>query len=237
MKITDKILSIPPFISTTWENVSSLHLNGSDLCISLLDGAQVVVPHLSEETLTTLFEHHARITESQLEEEEKASTNPFAAFENLGGLPLFGSMGGGLSDWMGMGNPMEHNPAQSEAPDLPLELLSKVAQLTKMLAPEQLGELPQPVPHCNCMHCQLARALQKEEGASTSDQGELEEDEPVKDEELSFCQWDISKVSDHLYQVRNRLDESEMYQVHLADPVGCTCGQSNCEHILAVLRS
>ncbi|NGX33463.1 MAG: hypothetical protein K1060chlam4_01531, partial [Candidatus Anoxychlamydiales bacterium] len=40
-----------------------------------------------------------------------------------------------------------------------------------------------------------------------------------------------------LYRVTNPLDENEHYSVFLKDPIGCTCGKKNCEHVKAVLNS
>ena len=40
-----------------------------------------------------------------------------------------------------------------------------------------------------------------------------------------------------LIVVTNPLDANEHYNVFLGDPIGCTCGQKNCEHIRAVLNS
>jgi hypothetical protein len=35
----------------------------------------------------------------------------------------------------------------------------------------------------------------------------------------------------------NPLDHKEHYNVFLGDPIGCSCGNNNCEHIQAVLKS
>ncbi len=140
-----------------------------------------------------------------------------------------------------MGMPMGHNPEQADSPPIPAELLSKIAQLAKLIAPGgETGDLPKAEPHCNCVYCQVARALRDVvEGddvpkpVPTHASGE----DVVSDEDLQFRQWDITQKGGNLYQVTNRLDPNESYQVHLAEPVGCTCGATNCEHVLAVLRS
>jgi hypothetical protein len=79
------------------------------------------------------------------------------------------------------------------------------------------------------MHCQIAKALH----------GELpeEQEEEVTDEDLKFRLWDIDQTGDKLYVVTNPLDSKEYYNVFLGDPIGCTCGEKNCEHIRAVLNS
>jgi len=50
MKITDKILSLPPYISTAWKNIVSIHVEtrpyGHVLLIELITGTKVEVPHL-----------------------------------------------------------------------------------------------------------------------------------------------------------------------------------------------
>jgi len=71
--------------------------------------------------------------------------------------------------------------------------------------------------------------------------GAIEEnfDEEVKDEELTFKdEWEVKETGDKLlFSVHNPLDPKECYSVFLGDPIGCTCGKKNCDHIKAVLRS
>ncbi|MCB1135656.1 MAG: hypothetical protein KDK78_05250 [Chlamydiia bacterium] len=238
MKINDKIISIPPFISTTWDNVASLHMEGNILVIGLMDGSRVDVPDLPEAIIQQMFDQHALIVEQEEDEPEIeiSGMDPFSIFETLSNTFQLG-----LSGMEGLGMPLGHNPDQAGAPPIPAELLAKIAQLAKLIAPEgEVEDLPKPEPHCNCAYCQVARALR----ASMPGASEEEEEHPhkgdeveVSDEDLLFRQWDIHQKSEHLYEVTNRLDPTESYQVHLADPVGCTCGVKNCEHLLAVLRS
>ena len=128
---------------------------------------------------------------------------------------------------------MQHNPAQANSPDLPEEVLNKVSAIAKIVTPEDMKSLPKAEPHYNCIHCQIARAIHK--GIQNMD-GEREDEEEVADEELQFQQWDI-KQKGELFVVTNRLDTAEQYHVYLGNPVGCTCGKSGCEHIVAVLKS
>src|SRR5262245_39843293 len=65
MKITDKIISIPPYISTSWDKVSSLHLSDDNFIITLKDGTRVTVPHLAQETLQEIYTAHASFLEQQ----------------------------------------------------------------------------------------------------------------------------------------------------------------------------
>jgi hypothetical protein len=62
-------------------------------------------------------------------------------------------------------------------------------------------------------------------------------EEEVSPHELKFREWDIQQAGDKLYNVSNPFDKGEQYQVYLGNPVGCTCGKSKCEHIVAVLNS
>jgi hypothetical protein len=236
MKINDKLISIPPYISTTWDNVAALQKDGSKCIIVLIDGSRVEVPDLSEEVIERLFDQHATIIEQQEEEEEPESAqNPFQGLSGLGD-----SFQLGLTGIDGMSSVMGHNPDQSDGPILPPELLSKVAQLAKLVAPQNLEELPKAEPHCNCVYCQVARALRSEMGEEAEELEEITSEadaEEVSEEDLNFQQWDIKQTAEHMFEVTNRLDAHEVYHVHLAEPVGCTCGVANCEHLLAVLRS
>ncbi len=50
MKINNQILSIPPYISTSWKNIASLHVESQDstiyLVVTLLSGARIEIPQL-----------------------------------------------------------------------------------------------------------------------------------------------------------------------------------------------
>lgn len=136
----------------------------------------------------------------------------------------------------GLGTAIQHNPSQMNAPDIPQEVLDKIAGIAKVIAPTDPDAIPKAEPHCNCMHCQIARAIHNEMKAIEVQQPEAVLDEEIKPEELNFCQWEIKATDENLYTVTNRLDTQEKYSVYLGHPVGCTCGKDNCEHIIAVLR-
>lgn len=230
IKITEKILSIPPYISTSWSRIASLHIKGNILAITMTDGETVHVPNLNTETLQSIFQHHAL----SLEKEPLSSsenTDLYKAKETLDqgepGIRL--AFGTSLE---GLGSMMQHNPNQSDAPDLPPEILQKIGAIAKIIAPadDQLA-MPKAEPNCNCFHCQIARVLKP--SASVQEHEEPE----VSAEELQFQQWTITQTGDKLFSVVNRLDEHEKYHVYLGEPVGCTCGKPGCEHILAVLKS
>ena len=127
---------------------------------------------------------------------------------------------------------MQHDPSQKTAPDLPPDLLKKISTLAKIFNEETNSELPLPQENCNCMHCQIAKAMQIGAGKNPENL-----DDEVSDEDLKFRIWDIQEEGNKLFSVINPLDKNEHYNVFLGSPLGCTCGKKNCEHIKAVLKS
>ncbi len=226
--ITSKVLSLPPFISTSWNRVASIRLQGPLLFITLKNEERIEIPNLPLHILESIFVAHAAYLEQQQIAEKMNHLLPpplFPINENDVSFRLaFGNM-------EGIGNAMQHNPEQAHTPDLPKEMLEKIASITKILIPEEAGGFPKPEPHCNCMHCQIARAI----SAETKESLEEIEESIVSQEELQFSEWSIEPVGDHLYTVKNKLT-LETQSVYLGSPVGCTCGKPGCEHILAVLR-
>lgn len=229
MKINDKILSIPPYISTGWDNVRTLHVKENTLVVSLKDGEIVTVPNLSHDIITSVFSAHAAYLEHKTQ--ANAPGQDFAQLfsqEQKEALPF----------QLGIGNPenlgsvLHHNPAQRNAPALPSALLEKIAAVAKIIAPDAIVGIPKPEEGCNCLHCQIARALHSSLNAEPHDV-----EEEVLPEDLTFRQWDVVQTGDNLYTVTNTLDPQEKYSVFLGNPIGCTCGQPNCEHIVAVLKS
>lgn len=241
MRINNKILSLPPYISTTWNNIQSLHMKESILVVSLNDGSSIDIPDLKPEIVEIIFTTHANAFEHQSEHPNTSlpnfhkTSNPFlSTLTNETETPF--RLGFGSFD--ALGSALQHNPTQANAPDLPKEVLSKISAIAKIVSPEDLAGLPKPEPHCNCVHCQIARAITGEQLTQQPDSiSEAQEEEIISNEELTFCQWEIIQTSDKLYTVINRLDTQEKYSVYLGHPVGCTCGKQGCEHILAVLKS
>jgi len=225
MKITNKILSIPPYLSTSWEQISSLLYDEktNTLTVILKDNSTISVSNFSKEDAQKAFECHSQFLESPSKNMEKSPFSPIGF-----GIP-FNENGKTIE---GLGAAMEHNPDQKDAPDLPDELLTKISSVAKALGLDKIENLPHAEPHCNCFHCQMARAMHKK-----SHFEEENEVEAVSDEELKFRTWDIKQKTDKLYIVSNPLDEKEKYNVFIGHPIGCTCGHNNCEHIKAVLRS
>jgi hypothetical protein len=240
MIINSKIFHLPPYISISWNYVAALHLGGTSLIVTTLKGNLITVPNLSPELLEKIFQAHALYLENNTSQEKSPSgltsaknLQPFAqalmnAEQNME-LPFrFG-----FSTFDGLGSALQHNQAQSNAPDLPEEILQKISAIAKIVTPEDQAVLPKAEPHCNCMHCQIARAINT--GINIIDE-QSNSEEPVSEDELNFQPWEIQQNGDKMYTVTNRLTLLK-YNVYLGEPIGCTCGQVGCEHILAVLKS
>lgn len=217
MQITEKLLSLPPYLSTSWKNVTALQLEnrpyGLMLIVELKSGRLIEIPELEEEIVKKIFHFHAKSIE-QIEGQYKTGLSI-----------IFPSTVGEISTIL------QHNPEQSNLPPIPTELLQKLISLTQNLVPDYFNHVGKPEPHCNCPHCQMLKMVLHPDSPENSD------DEIVSDEELQFKSWDIKPQNEQLYIVTNPLDEKEHYAVFLGEPIGCTCGNTNCEHIQAVLRS
>lgn len=230
IKINDKILSIPPYISTSWTRIAALHMKGGMLAITLVDGDTLLIPKLSQNDIDLIFQYHA----SYLENEQAVSSKKDLMqskdiMDDKTEPSIRLAFGNSLE---GLGTLMQHNPNQANFPDLPPEVLQKIGAIAKIIEPSEDLIIPKAEPDCNCFHCQIARVINP---AST--QSVQEEHHEVSEEELQFQQWNIVQTGDQLFSVTNRLDEHEKYNVYLGQPVGCTCGKAGCEHILAVLKS
>jgi hypothetical protein len=246
MKINNKFFSFPPYISTQWNNVKTLHMKGSSLVVSLMDGNVVDIPGLETTTLDSIFDVHATVMEQQDPNDnhpditQNTATPPFSQLmltpitDTRIDIPFH--LGG--ETFEELGSVLQHNAAHSNTPDLPQEILHKIVAITKIVAPEDTITLPQPQEHCNCIHCQIAKAMQDAVPHKTIQATpSSSEEEKVSDQELQFQQWDITQSGNQMFTVVNRLDTKEQYSVYLGHPVGCTCGKQGCEHIVAVLKS
>ncbi len=228
-RIDDKMLSLPPYVSTAWENVKALYLKGSELVVDLIDGTVINIPSLTEEEIEVIFSYHAAFIEKSYGEEEIISGQ---GTEEGGTFPFrfaFNTMDG-------LSGAMQHNPQQANMPPLPPEMLEKISHIARIVSPDEVEALSPPQPGCNCFYCQITRAIQ---GAPPSEETKQLEDEigDISEQDLHFTQWNIDQIDEKLYEVTNKLDSSEHYQVFLGEPIGCTCGNPNCEHIVAVLKS
>jgi hypothetical protein len=243
-KINEKFISIPPFISTSWEEVMALQVDEGDLIVILKDSSVIEVPSVDPEVLQEAFESHASYLEKKkLTPKDLIRKRPTDKLLGMG-IGIGGPSGTessfrfGMGPIDGVGGAMQHNPEHMHAPDLPKEILHKIAAIAQIVSGDQNIEAPQAEPHCNCPHCQIARAIAKTSANSEKSidvHGVVEEE--VLENELCFQQWDIIHTGDKLYTVVNKLDTDEKYSVYLGHPVGCTCGKDGCEHILAVLKS
>lgn len=218
IKINKKLLSVPPYISTSWRDVQSLHQKDGVLFVSLLNGELIQIPHLTPGVVESIFAAHATFLEEEAQED--------AQMDQALTAPIHLSVDH-------ITNMLQHDPSQANLPDMPKDMLKKVTDIANLLLPDDPDQIPKAEPHCNCMHCQIARALK---GPVTIDQGN-DSSELVEEKELTFQQWEVSQTNQHLFSVVNRLDNKETYNVYLGNPIGCTCGRTNCEHLIAVLQS
>lgn len=231
IKINQKFLSIPPYISTNWASISTVYIKGSVLNINLMDGRHVEIPGLNPAMIEQIFTLHAAHLDQP--------AVPRAPTLIKGDMPFRLAIGS-MED---MGSSVfQHNPNQREVPNIPEEILTKIVTITKVIAPDEIRNFPKAEPHCNCVHCQIARAMHlgqpENQVATQAPQTEkTSEEETVTENELNFQQWEIAPSGNKLFSVINKLDTSERYSVYLGQPVGCTCGKTGCEHIVAVLRS
>ena len=234
MKITAKIFSIPPYISTRWEFVLSLRVTDDVLIVTLRDGTVCTIPNLPKDTIEHIFAFHAEAEEAQDKERENLQ-------------PILESMKTGFKDLMQMlsklganaigsiGKALEHDPQNANLPELPPDMVKKVRLLLNVVPKDDILAMPEGIPGCNCMYCQINGILRRAIGEGSPDL--LSESEPVEEKDLQFSEWIVEPVADKLYKVTNKLNPSEEYRVFLGEPIGCTCGKPHCEHVLAVLRS
>jgi hypothetical protein len=233
-KINNKILSIPPYISTSWSSVKAIHMNQNILTVHLNDGAIVNVPHLDQETIQLIFTLHAKVMEESQNRTLPAflpTPSLFPMAEKVRDIPIRFA----ISNLDDINLATQHNPTLANSPIIPEEILKKIVQITKMIAPQEGLVMGNAEPNCNCVHCQLSRAFGGEDKSLETKIEEKEEE--VSEEDLKFSEWHIIKEREQLYTVVNKLDDTSRFNVFLGDPVGCTCGKSGCEHLIAVLKS
>jgi len=245
MKINNKYLNIPPHISTPWNNIKSLYMKGNTLVIILLNDEAVQIQQLEQSTIDEIFAIHANYLESEILSTPavtKITTATFPLEFSLESFPeqmeAFTQLG--INSFEELSSAMQHNSSLASSPDIPKEMLSRISSVIKALSPEELLTIAPAETACNCPHCQITRAIRGETPLSEiGQQTSIDEEilDAVDDSELHFQQWNIQEISNNLYSVINKLDSLESYNVYLGSPVGCTCGHSGCEHILAVLNS
>lgn len=259
MKITSKILHLPPYLSTTWLQVRALYYKDNKLIVSLINNESIEIPQLPGEILEQIFTTYAAFLEERepgkLNMPHKFDLGPNAAFQifKIGVPPQEGSLQSpfappsdknmplikmNLDSIESITESMQHNSALADSPPIPNEVLQKIAEIARIVGSDDIRSIPKPEPHCNCPHCQISRTIHNFDAPSySSTQVEQPKEEVIMDQDLQFQQWNIHQSGDKLYAVTNRLDPLETFNVYLGDPVGCTCGIKGCEHILAVLKS
>lgn len=240
IKITPKGLSIPPYVSTHWSKIQSLHLKGHALCVSLQNGESLLIPNLPQEILQQIFQAHALFLDQELPSPLPAPLHGMEHLQSVFEQMTESSIRLAIGSLDGMEMITQHNPADRDAPDLPAELLQKVRGILDFIPPGKSLQIPQADPSCNCFHCQITRSLSTPQRHSLSHESLDLTLEQVKDEELLFEQWDVCQMDTEQFTVTNKLNPDETYQVFLGEPVRCTCGKqekAGCDHILAALRS
>jgi hypothetical protein len=221
MKITPRILSIPPYVSTQWTNISSIHVKKKEdtpiLVLTLNDNAQIEIPNMAQGEIDEIFQAHAHFSESERTLPQNPIDNSFSF-----SIPIKQDESAMLDP---LGTQLQHNPQQANLPPLPQNVLEKIRSIIKAFGVEDSEVLDKAEENCNCIYCQLSRSLQ----GST--------EEIIEDSDLQFRDWEVSSKGEKLYHIVNPLDKNEYYDVFLGDPIGCTCGSKSCEHIKAALSS
>ena len=239
MKITPKIFSIPPYLSTSWENVASLRVSEDLLMVTLKDGAICIIPNLPKEIIAQIFTHHAESIESKSPQKENVAVlveGMHTGFKDL--IAMLTKVGSNAIT--SLGKALEHDPRNAHLPPLPPEMVEKVKLLINIIPKEDVLAMPEAENNCNCMYCQINRILRQTLLIEEAPKPDLIAEEPaehIEEKDLEFSEWIIEPISEKLYRVTNKLDPKEEYRVFLGDPIGCTCGKPHCEHVLAVLRS
>jgi hypothetical protein len=238
MYFNENFFSFPPFLSVSWDNIVAIRIdNTGKLLFHLNTGDSIALPLLQPEEVDQIFKAHALYLQKKVLKESFPKIErlplPFMRAPVEGPIRLvFGTIDGVSS--------MQHNPALKETPNLPEEMLLKIAEITKVFAADDPESIPKAEPHCNCPHCQLARVLQNipfPHSTLLPEQPQAATEEEVQISDLQFQDWEITQTGDKLYTVASKVDKLESYSVYLGKPVGCTCGKQNCDHILAVLKS
>ena len=244
MIINPKFFHYPPYISTSWKQVAAIHMSGNTLIVNLHNGELIHIPNLSALDVEKVFKAYGDYLEK-----ESAATQVSAAHSanpsslNALAQALFATDFAGdspfqfsISNMEGFASALQHNQSQAHMADLPPDIIQKIASIAKIVSPTDSQELPKAEPHCNCMYCQIARAI------SNGVEGE-----PLKTtisapvilppEEIAAHPWVIQQKGELMYEVTDKKDALKKFNVYLGNPMGCTCGQEGCEHLIAVLKS
>lgn len=249
MKINQRVLHIPPYISCKWSEIASIgveNIEGKDLLhVQLLSGARATVPNLNQDEIDLIFKMHVHHLEEVADEEERfKNVKEIPFFSNLFQAPpmdanVATSFGAPISFHLDANDPSSlfqgHNPQFSNSPPLPKEILDKITLIAKAIGGEMIKEV-EPVELCNCFFCQIARALKNER---------IEERKPHVPKNLPKDllrggidpEWMVDEVGPNMFKVISREEPGMVYQVYLGHPIGCSCGSNRCQHIIAALKT
>lgn len=236
MKINEKVLNLPPYISTSWKNISCIFSNEENqLEIHLHSGSIVKIPMIDPKIIDLIFYYHLQFLEKPESKPQPHTAKAASVMEKDNfSLPFSFPLPLQSDNILSFGQMLQHNPQQSDMPNIPKEILEKVSFFAQSMSAETGQVLfPDIQPHCNCLYCQIGKAVNQQQEPTSYKVDE----EIVSDEDLRFKEWDISKTAGDLYEVKNPLDANEHYQVFLGTPIGCTCGKTDCDHIKAVLNT
>lgn len=231
MLVNREVLSVPPYISTSWVQINALYMEESVLVVCLKDNIVIKVPDLSSSDIRNIFEMHAAYFMEKKEARRKKEIDHTGGFEMPVRFGMGLSMGNGIMENM-ISSGMQHNPEQAHMPDIPKEIINKIATITKIISPEDVSMIPKGEPHCNCAFCQVSRAIHEDENKTPEILVEQVLPPPPQEP------WIIEPSEGGCYQVSSTSNPVDTFKVFIKDgQVGCNCGQHGCEHIIAVLRS
>lgn len=243
MRINNKILSIPPYISTSWKQIASLKAEKKEgilqLHITLQDGSYTLIPQIESPIVDAIFSSHAKYLESETPQEKQPPVPFFFETQRLSSSallePPFPLPFPGFKNLTSL---LQHDSERSLEVNFPKEMLDKIENLTRAMGIEDLRLLPKEEPHCNCPHCQIARSMKKafEDNIETEESG-IDLDEEVTEQDLLFKSWHIYPLENQNYKVVHPDNKDELYHVSLGSPLSCSCGSNQCEHIRSVLSS
>src|SRR5277367_5980361 len=118
IRITPKILSIAPYVSTTWKNILSLHIEVRAsvpiLILSLSGGIRIHIPGMDKEMIRAIFLAHANYADAETRQTQPLKMPAQAEDENLSSL-------------------LQHDAEHANDRNLPVELLQKISSLSETL--------------------------------------------------------------------------------------------------------
>src|SRR3990167_11089016 len=104
MKINKQILHIPPYISTSWDNIVSISTREYHLIITLKNSMIVEIPNLNGQIIELIFDTHAKVLESGTKTTKASFNLSLPQMTNTGYESLYSAM--------------QHDPSQKDASDL-----------------------------------------------------------------------------------------------------------------------